>query len=77
MWVMDYRQAVSWLVPILARGVAWVLAVRLGMEAAQAQDVATQAASAIGALVLVGVSIYTSVKGRQKLLNTEPPLFRK
>ena len=69
---MDKKQLIAWLVPIIVRGVAWILAARLGFEAAEAQDLATQIGSALGALALVGVSIYTSVKGRKKLLATEP-----
>jgi len=70
---MDHKQLIAWLVPILARGVAWVLAAKLGFEAAESQDLATQIGSAIGALVLIGLSIYTSLKGRKKLLATVPP----
>ena len=73
---MDAKQLVAWLVPILARGIAWILAAKLGMEAAEAQDLATQAGAGLGALVLVGISIWTSVKGRKKLLLTDPSLPR-
>ena len=62
---MDKKQLIAWLVPIAVRGVAWVLAARLGFEAVEAQGLATQIGSALGALALVGVSIYTSVKGRK------------
>jgi hypothetical protein len=73
---MDAKQLVAWLVPILVRGIAWILAAKLGMEAAEAQDLATQAGAGLGALVLVGISIWTSVKGRKKLLLTDPTLPR-
>jgi len=73
---MDSKQVITWLVPILARGIAWVLAAKLGYEATQAQSVALQAAEALGALALVGASVWTSVRGRQKLLATEPPLIK-
>jgi len=70
---MDYKQVIAWLIPIIARGIAWILAAKLGFTAAESQDLATQAGGAIGALALVGVSIYTSIKGRKKLLATPPP----
>jgi len=70
---MDKKQVIAWLVPIVVRGVAWILAAKLGFTAAESQDMATQIGSALGALALVGVSIYTSVKGRKKLLAAEPP----
>jgi len=70
---MDHKQLIAWLVPVVARGVAWILAAKLGFEAAESQDLATQIGSAVGALALVAVSIYTSVKGRKKLLATPPP----
>lgn len=70
---MDYSQVISWLVSILVRGLAWVFAAYLGVQATQAQSLATQAGTALGALALVGVSVYTSVKSRQNLLMTPPP----
>ncbi len=70
---MDAGQVLKWVLPILARGVAWILAAKLGMEAAQANSAALQAVEALGALVLVAVSVYTSVKGRKTLVLTEPP----
>ncbi len=70
---MDKKQLIKWTVPIVARGLAWALAVWLGMTAAQAGDAATKIASSIGTMVLVGVSVWTSVTGRKKLLATPPP----
>lgn len=70
---MDHKQVIAWLVPVIVRGIAWVLAAKLGMTATESNDLAVQAGSAVGALALVGVSIYTSVKGRKKLLQTPPP----
>ena len=64
---MDKKQLIKWLIPVLARGLAWILAARLGLEATDAQSHATAAAEAIGALALVGASIYTSIRGRSKL----------
>ena len=66
---MDHKQVIARLVPVVVRGIAWVLAGQLGLTAAESQDLATQAGSALGALVLVGVSVYTSIKGRRKLLS--------
>ena len=69
---MNHKQLIKWLIPIVARGIAWVLAAKLGLDAAQAKADATTAAEAIGALLLVGLSIYTSIRGRQKLLARRP-----
>jgi phosphotransferase system glucose/maltose/N-acetylglucosamine-specific IIC component len=65
---VDKKQLIKWLIPIIARGLAWFFAVKLGLAAAQAESEAAAAAQAIGALVLAVVSVYTSVKGRKKLL---------
>ena len=64
---MDHEQVIKWLVPIVARGLAWIFASWLGLAAAESGDLATKAAGGLGALALVGVSIYTSIKGRRKL----------
>ena len=69
---MDRKQLIKWLIPVVARGLAWILAARLGLEAADAQSQAAAAAEALGALALVAVSVYTSVTGRKKLL-AQPP----
>ena len=73
---MDAKQWVAWLLPVLVRGLAWILAAKLGMEAAEAEDLATQAGAALGAFTLIGVSIWTSLRGRKKLLLTDPTLPR-
>ena len=70
---MDKKQLLKWLVPVVARGLAWVLAAKMGMDAAQAKLDATTAAEAVGALLLVGISIYTSLKGRKKLASDAEP----
>jgi len=70
---VDHKQLIKWLVPVIARGIAWVLAAKLGLDAAQARTDAATAAEALGALLLVGLSIYTSIRGRQKLLAQRPP----
>ena len=64
---MDNKQVIAWLVAVVARGLAWAGAAWLGLSAAESQDAGQQAAEGLAALALVGVSIYTSIKGRQKL----------
>ena len=39
---MDVKQVIAWVVPSLARGSAWRLAAKLGIEAAEAQDLPVQ-----------------------------------
>lgn len=70
---MDSRQLVAWLAAIIMRGVAWALAAKCGMTVIESEELAGKLVSALTALVLVGVSIYTSVKGRQKLRDSQPP----
>ena len=64
---MNKKQVVKWLVGIAARGLTWVFAAKLGMEAFEAESNAAAIAELLGAAVLVGISMYTSVKGRKKL----------
>ena len=71
-WLTDNKQVIAWLTGILARGIAWILAAKLGMDATESGTTATGVAEAVTALVLAGVSIYSSVKGRKKL-QAEPP----
>ncbi len=73
MWLVDKKQVIAWLVPIVARGIAWILSAKLGMTAAESTDAATQAGAAIGSLALIALSVYSSVKGRKALLMQEPP----
>lgn len=70
---MSAKQVMAWVIPVIIRGIAWVLAAKLGFEASEADTLAGQAGPAIGALCLVGVSIYTSIKGRKKLLEAPAP----
>jgi len=70
---MDKKIVIAWLVPVVARGIAWFLAVKLGMSAMESDSLSAQIGESLGALVLAGVSIYTSVQGRKKLLATKPP----
>ena len=71
-WITDHKQVVGWVVAALARGIAFILATWLGMSAAESGLTAQGIAEAVGALVVAGVSIYTSCKGR-KALKAEPP----
>ena len=70
---MDNKQVIQWITAAAARGIAWVLAGKLGLAAASADELGLSIAGALAALVLAGISIYSSVKGRSKLLLTEPP----
>jgi hypothetical protein len=70
---VDNKKAIEWITAAAARGIAWVLAGKLGLAAAQADQLGLAIAAALAALAVAGFSIYSSVKGRQKLLLTEPP----
>lgn len=69
---MDKKKVIEWVVAALARALAWVFAAKLGMEATEADSVGIGIAEAVGALVLAGFAIYSSVKGRRRLLATDP-----
>jgi len=71
---MDKALVVRWVAGIVARGIAWVLAAKFGLAAAESQDLAAQVGQALAALILVGISIYSSIKGRKTLLVTESPV---
>jgi len=71
-WMNDNKQVMKWLVAALARGIAFILVAWLGMSAKESGVTAQGIAEAVGALVVAGVSIYTSYKGR-KTLKAEPP----
>jgi len=70
---MDNAKVIQWIATAAARGIAWFLAGKLGLEAVQSNELGAAIAQALAALVIAGVSIYTSVKARSKLLATEPP----
>ena len=70
---MDKAQTMKWIVAALTRGIAFALAGWLGMSASTSQSTGGMIANAIGGLVLAGISIYTSTKGRKKILATKPP----
>ena len=70
---MDNAKVIQWVATAAVRGIAWFLAGKLSLEAAQSNELGTAIAQALAALVIAGVSIYTSVKARDKLLATPPP----
>jgi len=73
---MDKALVVRWVAGIVARGIAWVLAAKFGLDAATSQADAQSVAEALAALALVAVSVYSSIKGRKALLAAEPPLVK-
>jgi hypothetical protein len=75
-WIVDNTRVIQWIAAAAARGIAWFLAGKLGIEAAQSNELGTALAEALAALVVAGIAIYTSVKGRGKLLATPPPTKR-
>ena len=72
-WLKDNKQVIAWGVAALTRGLAWVFAAKLGLDAAEAQSSAGTIANALGAIVLVVASMATSIKGRKTLRDTQPP----
>ena len=52
---------------IVAHGVAWALAAWLGIEAVKADGIGAAAGEAVLAITLVGMSVYDSIRGRQKV----------
>jgi hypothetical protein len=70
---MEKTTVIKWVAGAVARGITWFLAAKVGMRAAQCDDLGLSIAEALAALVMAGVAIYTSVKGRDKLLKTPPP----
>ena len=72
-WIVDNAKVIQWIAAAAARGFAWFLAGKLGLEAAQSNELGTALAGALAALVIAGVSIYTSVRARKVLLAKKPP----
>lgn len=70
---MSRKTAIAWFVRIVAHGLAWVLAAKLGQDAAAADANAAAAAQALGSLLLVAASAWDSYRHRQKLLQAPPP----
>ena len=67
------RQTILWIITASLRLLAGAVAGKLGWDAATQEANVTTAAGALAALVMVGISVYTSVKARKTLLATEPP----
>jgi len=67
------KQTILWIVTAALRLLAGAVAGKLGWDAATQETNVQTAAGAVAALMLVGISIYTSIKARQKLLATPPP----
>ncbi len=67
---MDNRQIIHWVAAAAARGIAWFLACKLGLEAARSDELGMALAEALAAVAVSCIAIYTSVKGRRKLLET-------
>jgi len=70
---VDNKQVIEWITAAAARGIAWVLAGKLGLAAATADELSMTVAAALAALAVAGFSVYSSIKGRQTLLMTDPP----
>jgi membrane protein YdbS with pleckstrin-like domain len=67
------KQTILWIVTAVLRLLAGAVAGKLGWDAATQDANVTTAAEAVVALVMVVISVYTSIKARQKLLATPPP----
>jgi len=67
------KQTILWIATAALRLLAGAMAGKLGWDAATQEANVQTVAGAVAALVLVGISIYTSVKARKTLLVTEPP----
>ena len=63
----------SFLAPHMVRGMMWILAGKLGVEAKAASTTSEQITSAIGALLLLIASALWSNYQQKKLLNTPAP----
>lgn len=60
-------------IPILVRVGVFVLSAIFGLEAAKAQELATQIAGVTVSAVAVVLTVIQAYKSRVKLLNTPPP----
>lgn len=67
------KQTILWIVTAALRLLAGAVAGKLGWDAATQEVNVQTAAGAVAALVMVGISVYTSVKARKVLLATVPP----
>ena len=69
---MEKSTVIKWAAAAIARGIAWFLAGKLGMDAAQSSELGLGIAEALASLVVAGAAIYSSVKDRGNILNTPP-----
>ena len=72
MWRMDWKQTIQWIITALLRLVAGYLAIKFGKDAVD-QDTLGALGNGLAAAAIAGISIYTSIKARKKLLATPPP----
>jgi uncharacterized membrane protein (UPF0136 family) len=56
-----------WATSATARGLAWTLAAYCGENSVQAHDSGIRIAHALATLVLIGISIYSSIKSRKNI----------
>ncbi len=71
-WITNNKRTVAWLTAALARGIAWVLVAKLGLDATESGATAQGVSEAVIALIVAGVSIYSSVQGRKRLKAEDP-----
>lgn len=69
---MNQSDTIKWVVAAVLRLVAGYVAVKLGKDAVSGETW-TALGDGLAATAIAVVSIWTSVKGRRKLLNTTPP----
>ena len=61
------NKIVKWGIPILAHGIAWGLATWLAFDQPLAEVYGGQLATALAAVAVVTVSIWDSMRGREKV----------
>jgi len=69
---MDKKQTIQWIVTAVLRLVAGYFAVKFGKDAVTEPTWAALG-EGLAAVVIGGISIWTSVKARKQLLATPPP----
>jgi hypothetical protein len=70
------KQTIQWVATALMRLVVGYVAVKLGKDAVD-EGTWSALSEAAAALVIVGLSVYSSIKARKTLLATEPPVVVK
>lgn len=69
---MDKKQTIQWVITAVLRLVAGYLAIKFGKDAID-EPTWTALGEGLAAVVIAGVSVWTSVKARKALLAQEPP----